>query len=78
MVCEVFSLKLLTLLFIGTGIQVRCPNSPCKWTGSTGKLQKHEASCKYELSSCPNECKDANNDIKKILKKDLENHMQKE
>ena len=44
--------------------------------GTVGTLEEHVATCGFTLVPCPKQCKDDNDAVKCLLKKDLEEHLQ--
>ena len=44
--------------------------------GTVGTLEEHVATCKLTLVPCPKQCKDDDDAVKCLLKKDLEEHLQ--
>ena len=59
-------------------LHVKCSNANrgCEWVGTVGTLEEHVATCKLTLVPCPKQCKDDNDAVKCLLKKDLEGHLQ--
>ena len=55
---------------------MKCSNANrgCEWVGTVGTLEKHVATCGFTLVPCPKQCKDDNDAVKCLLKKDLEEH----
>ena len=60
-------------------LKVKCSNldNGCQWTGKLGELETHLQSCDYAHLPCTNECKN-NDQIVKVLRKDLRNHLTNE
>ncbi len=60
-------------------LKVKCSNlvNGCHWVGDLGSLDAHLQSCDYALLPCTNQCKKtlSNDQIVKILKKKLEDHL---
>ncbi len=58
-------------------LKVKCSNlvNSCHWVGELGSLDAHLQSCDYALLPCTNQCKKTNDQIVKILKKKLEDHL---
>ena len=44
--------------------------------GTVGTLEKHVATCGFILVPCTKQCKEDNDAVKCLLKKDLEEHLQ--
>lgn len=57
-------------------LSVRCSNSEsCEWVGTIGTLEKHLAACLFTILPCPKSCTDSNNTSRKVMRKDLEDHL---
>ena len=58
---------------------MKCGNgekrSKCRWVGTLGTLHNHLAECKFSLISCPKKCKDANDEVKSVMRKELNKHL---
>ena len=56
---------------------MKCSNANrgCEWVGTVGTLEKHVATCGFALVPCPKQCKDDNDAVMSLLKKDLEEHL---
>ena len=54
---------------------MRCVERGCGWEGTVGTLEDHVTKCDFTMTTCPNECKDANEVIIKYFRKDLEEHV---
>ena len=76
---------MITLLFPFAGkraiqaLAVKCNNveRQCTWVGTVETLDKHMATCEFSLLPCSKECKDDHGDIKHILRRDVEEHLEK-
>ena len=58
-------------------LRVKCNNNEkgCEWKGTVGTLDEHMESCTFTLVPCPNRCKDDDDQLSMILKKDLRKHL---
>ena len=59
---------------------MRCNNveRKCEWEGTVGTLEKHMATCQFTLLPCPKECKDDNGETSLFMRKDLDDHLEKD
>ena len=58
---------------------MKCDNvmRSCEWKGTVGTLDEHLEKCQFSLVSCPNKCEE-DDDVGYIMKKDLNEHLEKE
>lgn len=58
---------------------VMCANASvgCHWEGIVGTFDEHMATCKLSLVPCPKECQDDSNEVKRFMRKDLPQHLQR-
>lgn len=51
----------------------------CDWEGPLAALEKHvEEGCEFVMVSCPNQCKDQEDGVLKVMKKSLSEHLKKD
>ena len=76
-------MRLFVFVFVCIGkreikaLKVKCDNFKryCRWEGTVGTLEAHVAICKFNLVPCPKKCKDYNNSITHIMRKDVVGHL---
>ena len=61
-------------------LAVKCSNvdGTCEWQGTVGTLSKHMAMCPFTPLPCPKKCVDKSNTISQFMKKDLDEHLEKD
>ena len=59
---------------------VKCENVErnCEWQGTVHMLEEHVSTCQYTLLPCPKECKDDGNQTNRFMRKDLDDHLEKD
>ncbi len=61
-------------------LRVECSNAKrrCDWQGTVGTVEKHVDTCQFTLVPCPKECKNDKEDTNLFMRKDLDNHLEKD
>ena len=61
-------------------LRVKCSNAGrnCEWEGTVGTLEEHVAVCEFALVPCPKKCKDDGGKITHFLKKNIDDHAQRD
>ena len=76
----------MTALIIQSGdrniksLKCKCDNSThgCEWEGELRYIDDHSTTCEYAPLPCPNECKDKDGEILRVLRKHMEKHKNEE
>ena len=59
-------------------LKVKCDNTAngCQWIGELRSIEEHLTNCDFALLPCPNQCLiGRSRKVRKIMRKDIENHM---
>ena len=61
-------------------LAVKCSNEErgCDWEGTLGSLEEHVTKCEFTLIPCPNECKDDEERVQQLMRKDFASHLETE